>query len=204
LGLACAANVGSAATLIGNPQNMLIGQTLRLSFGGDLVDALLPVGLGLIVTWALVVGLSRGRWRLRVRPSARAGGDNADPFPPFNRWQSAKGITVAVALFAAFLVAPWPRELLALVGAGLLLTSRRLHSHRMQGLVDWLLRVLFAGLFVVNHAFRTTGLPERAMSAFAGTGLELSSPWALFGASFVLSNLVSNVPAVMLLLPVAS
>jgi Na+/H+ antiporter NhaD/arsenite permease-like protein len=85
LGLACAANVGSAATLIGNPQNMLIGQTLHLSFGGYLVD---------------------------------------------------------------------------------------------------------------NHAFQMTGLPERAMGAFAGTGLELSSPWALFGASFVLSNVVSNVPAV--------
>ncbi|MFD2448553.1 SLC13 family permease [Vogesella fluminis] len=51
LALACAANIGSAATLIGNPQNMLIGQTLRLPFAGYFLDAALPVGLGLLITW---------------------------------------------------------------------------------------------------------------------------------------------------------
>lgn len=51
LALACAANVGSAATLIGNPQNMLIGETLRLSFGGYLLDAFVPAALGLAATW---------------------------------------------------------------------------------------------------------------------------------------------------------
>ena len=48
LGLACAANVGSALTLIGNPQNMLIGESLRLSFGGYLREAAVPVLLGLV------------------------------------------------------------------------------------------------------------------------------------------------------------
>src|SRR5487761_2804030 len=61
LALACAANIGSAATLIGNPQNMLIGETLQLSFAGYLREAALPVGAGLVATWALVLALTRGR-----------------------------------------------------------------------------------------------------------------------------------------------
>ena len=62
LGLACAANVGSAATLIGNPQNMLIGARLGLSFSGYLGEALAPVALSLLATWAIIVALTRGRW----------------------------------------------------------------------------------------------------------------------------------------------
>jgi Na+/H+ antiporter NhaD/arsenite permease-like protein len=58
LALACAANIGSAATLIGNPQNMLIGSVLQLPFGGYLLEALVPVVLGLAVLWALLA------WRL--------------------------------------------------------------------------------------------------------------------------------------------
>ena len=53
LALACAANIGSAATLIGNPQNMLIGEKLRLSFSGYLAEAAAPVLLGLLITWAV-------------------------------------------------------------------------------------------------------------------------------------------------------
>ena len=61
LALACGANIGSAATLIGNPQNMLIGQTLHLSFAGYLLEAALPVALGLAATWVLMLALTRGR-----------------------------------------------------------------------------------------------------------------------------------------------
>ncbi len=92
----------------------------------------------------------------------------------------------------------------ALTGAGLLLLSRRLHSNKMLGLVDWELLVLFIGLFVVNHAFQETGLAARALEALAGAGLPLSSPAPMLGVAFVASNLVSNVPAVMLLLPAAT
>jgi Na+/H+ antiporter NhaD/arsenite permease-like protein len=81
LALACAANVGSAATLIGNPQNMLIGQTLRLSFAGFLADALVPALVGLGAVWLLIRLAVRGRWasdgrrprskRLRSTPGRR-------------------------------------------------------------------------------------------------------------------------------------
>jgi Na+/H+ antiporter NhaD/arsenite permease-like protein len=65
LGLACAANVGSAATLIGNPQNMLIGATLELSFGGYVAEVLAPVLLGLLVTWAIITWQTQGHTGLR-------------------------------------------------------------------------------------------------------------------------------------------
>ena len=73
----------------------------------------------------------------------------------------------------------------------------------MLGLVDWELLVLFMGLFVVNHALAQTGLPARLVAASAAAGVPLDHPTVLFGATFLLSNIVSNVPAVMLLLPVA-
>lgn len=204
IGLACAANIGSAATLIGNPQNMLIGQTLNLSFGRYILAAVTPVMLSLIVTWCLIVA-SRYRqgWSAGdLIPRATEDEDASDgEDAPLDLWQTGKGLIVAATIFVAFLVAPWPRDLMALAGAGLLLTSRRLHSRRMLGLVDWQLLILFMGLFVVNHAMQQTGLPARAVEALATSGFDLSAQGPLFITSFVLSNIVSNVPAVMLLLP---
>jgi Na+/H+ antiporter NhaD/arsenite permease-like protein len=203
LALACAANVGSAATLIGNPQNMLIGSALRLSFAGYAAEAALPVVLGLFATWAIIGWHSRGRWELSTDlPNVGEPRENEGAL--INRWQSAKGLIVAGALLLIFLFTPWPREVAALTGAGLLLMSRRLHSNKMLGLVDWELLVLFAGLFVVNHAFQQTGLTAAAVADLAARGVHLEHPGPLFVATLILSNTVSNVPAVMLLLPVAN
>ena len=206
LGLACAANVGSALTLIGNPQNMLIGESLRLSFGGYLREVAVPVLLGLAVTWGLIVIQVGGRWgcppSLLATQAAR---EQREEGPlDFDRWQTMKGLTVAASLVVVFLTTPWPRELAALAGAGLLLLSRKLHSRRMLGLVDWELLVLFVGLFVVNRAFQQTGLTAEAVRAIADAGIHLEQPRVLFVLTFLLSNIVSNVPAVMVLLPLAT
>jgi len=199
LGLAAAANVGSAATLIGNPQNMLIGQTLRLSFHGYLLDALVPSLLGLAAVWGVIAWAYRGRWR---RPVTLARTEQRDL--AFDRWQTAKGIVVLAALVAAFLLAPVPREAAALTAAGVLLLSRRTASRDILGLVDWNLLVLFVGLFVVNHALLESGMLGDALRGVRTAGVDLGrAPW-LFGVTVVLSNLVSNVPAVMLLLPAAA
>jgi Na+/H+ antiporter NhaD/arsenite permease-like protein len=74
----------------------------------------------------------------------------------------------------------------------------------MLGLVDWQLLVLFCGLFVVNQAMQLTGLPELVLQELLARGIDLASPAWLFALTTVLSNLVSNVPAVMLLLPTAT
>jgi Na+/H+ antiporter NhaD/arsenite permease-like protein len=197
LALAAGSNVGSAATLIGNPQNMLIGQTLGLSFPGYLAAAAVPAALGLFLVWGAMIWLWRGRWR---RPTAVPAVESR----ALDRWQTTKGIAVTSGVVAAFLFAPWPREVVALAGAGILLTSRRMTSRTMLALVDWHLLVLFVGLFVVNRAMLDSGMMASGLRALAGWGLDLTRPLDLFSATAVLSNLVSNVPAVMLLLPAAT
>jgi Na+/H+ antiporter NhaD/arsenite permease-like protein len=199
LALACSANVGSAATLIGNPQNMLIGQVLEVPFGRYLAEASLPVLGSLAAIWALIALQARGRWQLDSAPAPQPASNPIE----LDRWQTAKGLAVATALVAVFLFSSWPREVAALIGAGLLLTSRKLHSREMLGLVDWELLILFIGLFVVNRAFADTGLARQAVQWLAGAGVPLGAPAPLFATTFVLSNIVSNVPAVMLLLPMA-
>jgi Na+/H+ antiporter NhaD/arsenite permease-like protein len=202
LALACASNIGSAATLIGNPQNMLIGEVLRLPFGAYARDALLPVVLGLLALWAvLAVPVHRGV--LLVDPEAAQLASMTAAAPRFDAWQTFKGLVVAIGLVGVFLFTDWPRDVAALVAAGALLLSRRFHSSQVMGLIDWPLLILFLGLFVVNHALQDTGLTQQALDALSARGLDLGEPGVLFGATLVLSNLVSNVPAVMLLLPAA-
>lgn len=210
LALACAANIGSAATLIGNPQNMLIASAMRLDMAAYSRAAFWPVAWSLCVLWLWLVGPARW-WP--ARPETAAGG--AVPLAqgpegperlvragvPFDAWQSAKGLAVAAALMAVFLFTDWPRETAALVGAGVLLLSRRMASHALMGLVDWELLVLFVGLFVVNAAFAQTGWPEQAVAWLRQQGVDLNTPAALLAVGLGLSNLVSNVPAVMLMLP---
>jgi Na+/H+ antiporter NhaD/arsenite permease-like protein len=212
LAVACAANVGSAATLVGNPQNILVGQALGLSFVGYLTRAALPSALGLAVVWGVVTRAYRGRWARPGAPDATLAPAIPDPgesglggmplIPRFHRWQAAKGLVLAAVAMACFLFTPWPRELVALAAAGIVLTSRRFHSRDMLGLVDWQLLVLFVGLFVVNGALADTGLVERSVAALAARGVDPAHPGWLFALSVGLSNTVSNVPAVMLLLPV--
>jgi Na+/H+ antiporter NhaD/arsenite permease-like protein len=103
---------------------------------------------------------------------------------------------------AVFLFTDWPREVAALVGAGVLLLSRRFHSSHVMGFVDWELLILFMGLFVVNHAFESTGWQHRRSAGWLRQGVHLADSAAvLVTATVALSNLVSNVPAVMLLIP---
>jgi Na+/H+ antiporter NhaD/arsenite permease-like protein len=120
---------------------------------------------------------------------------------PLDRWQTAKGLLVAGVLVVVFLFAPWPKEHVALTAAGLLLMSRKLHSNKMLGLVDWQLLILFMGLFVVNYALQKTGLPAKLVADLTAQGIDLRQLGPLFLMTFLLSNVVSNVPAVMLLIP---
>lgn len=197
VGLACAANIGSAATLIGNPQNMLIGSVLSLHFADYAARALAPVAGGLVVLWVwLAWGPATSRHDPLPPPAVAVEED-----PPFDAWQTTKGLTVVGVLMVLFLFTDAPHAVLALVGAAVLLLSRKLASSEVIGLVDWSLLVLFMGLFVVNHAFETTGLAAEAVQWMAARGVVLHEPGTLMVASVLLSNLVSNVPAVMLLLP---
>ena len=197
LALACASNIGSAATLIGNPQNMLIGETLRLPFAAYLLDGGPPALIGLAVTWLILRTQWRGRWDAPqgVAPTASVAA------APFDRLQTMKGLVLLVAVVAAFLFTSWPRDVVALTAAGVLLLSRRMASREIVGLVDWHLLVLFVALFVVNEAVERADLLHGVYAWLQTAGIDLRQPQWLFVVTPVLSNLVSNVPAVMLLLP---
>lgn len=196
LGLACAANIGSAATLIGNPQNILIGESLQLSFNRYLLVATPPCLAGLALVWWIIVKVYRDRWA--IEPGAGTGEDET----LFDRWQTLKGTVILLLLVVCFMFAPWPRELLALCAAGVLLLNRTFYSRNVMGLVDWPLLVLFISLFIVNQAFQLAGGMDWLLNRTSAAGISLSEPVPLFLGTAVLSNLVSNVPAIMLLLPV--
>ena len=142
------------ATLIGNPQNMLIGQTLRAVVHRAICcDGGVPALLGLGVVW-LVICAGRIAGAGRARRASRSMSTRR----PSTAGRRPKGLVVVTAVMAAFLFTPWPREVVALAGAGVLLVSRRMASREMLGLVDWHLLVLFVGLFVVNEAIAQSGL----------------------------------------------
>ena len=129
LAIACAANVGSAATLIGNPQNILIGQALRLSFSGYLIMAGIPSLLGLVIMWAVIAWQYRSRWHTGVDSLK----ERAENLQPWNGWNLRADRRNALGIF---LFTGLPRDISALAAAGRS-SSRKLHSRTMLGLVDW-------------------------------------------------------------------
>ncbi len=196
LGIAAGANIGSAATLVGNPQNILIGESLNLSFPGYMSYSLVPAAFGLVIAWGVFIWAFRGKWEMKFK---------APHFEkvPFNKVETAHGVVVLAGVITIFLFTTWPRDLVAIGAAGLILVNRKLPNRAYLEQVDWHLLVLFAGLFVVNDAFRDTGALDEVARWMLNAGADLHSPGWLFAAVSILSNLVSNVPAVMLLLPFA-
>lgn len=194
IGLACASNIGSALTLIGNPQNLLIGQVLHIPFDQYLKLSLVPCLLGLFATWFIIKYQVKGNW-------FKASKEIDFEIIPFNLWQSCKGVMVIGVIFLMFLFTDLPREKLALVAAGFLLLSRRMASQTLFGFIDWQLLLLFIGLFIVNGSFLSIHDINLLPEFLAHYNIDLHSSTWIFSISVVLSNIVSNVPAVMLLLP---
>ena len=196
LGLAASANVGSAITLIGNPQNILISESIDLSFSGYFTSAALPAFIGLFWVWGILCYLSKNNWYLESKPPQEKFHAHG-----YETWQIIKGIGILAILLALFFFTTLPRYQLVLAAAALLLLSRKMTSEKMLGFIDWQVLLLFLGLFLINAAFLNTETATSLISWLQDRGLNLSSPIQLFVASLVLTNLVSNVPAVMLLLP---
>jgi len=195
LGLAIASNIGSAATIIGNPQNMLIGQVGRLHFGSFLLWCTPPALIALAGAYLILCRTYRDRFAVLSVPRSL---ESTPAWPEFDRWQSAKGLIALLVLVGLFFT-PIPRELSAITVAGILLCSRKMHSRRIMELVDWHLLTLFCALFIVVHGITSREIPGLLMEAMAGQGLTITNLFALTGISTLMSNLVSNVPAAMLL-----
>jgi Na+/H+ antiporter NhaD/arsenite permease-like protein len=195
IGLACASNIGSAATIMGNPQNMLIGQVGGLHFWEYLIWCTPPTVLALCAAYGIVVFLYRGKWQEASSGRSAVADEGAD----YNLHQTQKGL-ILTAILVIFFFTPIRRELAAMAVAGILLCSRKITTRSLLGLVDWHLITLFCGLFVIIAGLVKYGIPVRGVALLSSVKLDINSPFDLSIVALFLSNIVSNVPAVMLLL----
>jgi len=199
IALAIASNIGAAATLIGNPQDMMVGAVAHLAFGRYLLWSAVPVLFALGAAYGVIWTLSAGNLRL-----AAAAAVPARPAPrPFDRAHTIKGLAVLVVV-VGLLFTGLPKEVIALAAAGIHLASPKFRTEELLGLVDWPILVLFTGLFVVTGAFQATGLGDQAVRWLAHSGVDLNRPADLVLATAALSNLINNSAAVMLLVKVVN
>lgn len=198
IALATSSNIGSVATLIGNPQNMFIGQVAALDFG-HYAMVMIPLAVcGIVLNIAVVVVLWRHEFlRRNDRQFPVATPPELAGFEP-DAYLIGKTLLITGLLLATFLLG-WPRDVCALSAAALMLCSRRTPASRLYTLVDWNLIMLFVALFVVVGALQYRGLMAQALEAFNRSGLGLKTPVIFVTVCAILSNLVSNVPAVLLL-----
>ena len=192
--LAVASNIGAGATLIGNAQNMMIGQLADLGFLRYMLWALVPVLVGLVATYAFT--------RLAVRPGppvpqAIDPEPGLDPFP-FNYYHTVKGVVILAVVIALFFTS-LPRELIVLVAASIHLASTKFRTEALLSLVDWPVLLLFIGLFVVSGGFEATGYGPHVVHWLEARGFEPSHPANEVILTAGLTALINNAPAVMLL-----
>jgi Na+/H+ antiporter NhaD/arsenite permease-like protein len=206
IGLATAANIGSTGTITGNPQNIFIGSHSGISYL-RFSERLLPVAmLGLVLDFLVIAIVYRRslfgqNWADPAVESVAAERSSEEDNPiddKGHRWLQQKSVAVtlmAVILFFTGL----PLELVALGAAALMLLGRT-KPEKLYREIDWSLLVMFTGLFIVVHAFQVHAVSHWGID---GWGWLLRRPVDLLSlVSAGLSNLVSNVPAVLLMEPV--
>lgn len=192
LALAMSSNLGSVSTLVGNPQNMIIGSFSKLSFTEFSKSLILPGLTGLAVEYIVLrIGF---RKLLREARIDTAGG------PPCPLDLRLVVITMGVmAMVLAGFLAGAHLAWTAMAGAALVMVLAKRVTQEALDRVDWQLLVFFAGLFVVVEGLSGTGLPDRTFAAIRGVfgGGETSQAWNLAWFSAAGSNLFSNVPFVL-------
>jgi Na+/H+ antiporter NhaD/arsenite permease-like protein len=142
-------------------------------------------------------------WKTRVQePATPVVSSETAPqeLPTWNRLQAVKGLTLLSLVMILFVATELPREAVALGAAAVALCSRRIHSQAFVTRVDWPLLVLFTSLFVVHAAFDAAGWTASLAQQLQSAHLPVDDLSTLYWLSVPLSNVVSNVPAVMLLL----
>lgn len=195
LAVATAANIGSVATITGNPQNMIIGVAAGIPFL-NFTAYLAPVAvLGMAVIFGVLLLLYRQEFAPGAFPALAWAEEQTEEI----QWPLLRKGMAATGLMLVAFVAGMPVPLAALTAAALLLITRRVHPEEVFHEVDWALLVFFSGLFIVTGALESLGISEALFAAvqpIAAGGIV-----SLTGVSVVLSNLISNVPAVLLFRP---
>jgi Na+/H+ antiporter NhaD/arsenite permease-like protein len=187
-----ASNIGSTATITGNPQNIMIASFSHIPYAA-FAAALAPVAAAGLVVLALAMLLFHTPEFLTRARLARA-----TLKLRWNRWLLAKSLALTLAAVGCFFAGVLPAKV-AIVAGALLLLTRRLKPERVYREIDWSLLLLFAGLFIVVRGFEVAVLPPSLVAEIQG--LALGQPAILAAVTAALSNLVSNVPAVLILKP---
>ncbi len=188
LAVAMASNIGSVATITGNPQNMMIGSFSHIHYG-TFAAALAPIGAaGLVLTVLVIAIVYRDEFRQegQLNMEHRA--------VRVNRPLMWKSLLASVAMIVFFFLG-WPVPKVAVTAGALLLLTRRVKPERVYREIDWSLLVMFIGLFIVIAGIEKTQLSEDLFAVAGRFHLERTAPMSIFAA--LLSNLVSNVPAVL-------
>lgn len=193
LAIPMASNVGSTATITGNPQNMMIGSFSGISYGA-FAGALWPVALvGMLSTILLIAIAYRREFLTRqTLPEIR---------PPQTHYHGPlilKAVAVTAVMMALFF-AGQPVAKVAIVGGAFLLLTRKVKSDKVYREIDWPLLLMFVGLFVVVAGLERVVITPDLVAAVGR--LDLGAPATLSTITAVLSNVVSNVPAVLVLKP---
>ena len=205
MALATASNIGSACTLIGNPQNMLIGESAHLHFAAYFITVLPLILFCLVLNFFAIAIIYRPQLFADVEPPAASESTHEHHHPPVLRRNLiiktlvVMGILLAVMLAGSML--DISRPVAAMAAAGVILISRKIRPADVFALVDWNLILLFIGLFIVIADVQSHHLLAPALHALARMGIELKSHLPLAAVTLVLSNIVSNVPAVLLIKP---
>ena len=193
LALAMSANLGGVATLVGNPQNMIIGHLSRISFLRFSASLLPAAMVGLIIEYCLLrVGFRR------VLREAPIQAPEHQPRPVDKRLLILTfGVLSLVFVgFLAGLDLSWT----ALAGGTLLMVLARRDTHEVLKLVDWHLLVFFAALFIVVEGLNGTGLPDQIYQQVHDAFGESTrrQAWNFAWFSVLGSNVFSNVPFVLI------
>jgi Na+/H+ antiporter NhaD/arsenite permease-like protein len=191
LALAMASNIGSVATITGNPQNMMIGSFSQLPYA-SFAAALAPVAvLGLILVLVMIAAFHPGDFAHTAEAHA------VSLRPRINRALLASALLATVAAIGGFFLGIAPAKVAIVLGALLLLHP--IKPARVYREIDWSLLLLFVGLFIVLAGAEKALLTPALRDMVADAGLARVPVLTLIAA--VLSNLVSNVPAVLVLAP---
>lgn len=193
LAVALSSNVGSTATITGNPQNMIIGSISQLAYG-DFAAALSPIAAtGLVMTTTLIALIYRTEFLTRTPFTIRSSQQVR-----FHQPVVLKSLLVTAVMVALFF-AGYPIAKVAVAGGAFMLFTRRIKAHKIYKEIDWPLLVMFSGLFVVVAGFERVALTPEVVASVAQQHLDNVGTLSLVTAT--LSNLVSNVPAVLMLKP---
>ncbi len=200
-----ASNIGGAATLIGDPPNIIIGSRAGLTFNDFLVNMAPVVAVELVVFALIVPRLFRGSFAVDPERVADVMALNEREAIRDRRLLAKCGL-VLLAVFVAFVshsaihVEP---SVVALLGAGVLVLISRTAPKDYLAAVEWETLLFFAGLFIMIGALVKTGVigTLAALAADATGGNALLAAMLILVVSALLSGVIDNIPYVATMAP---